>query len=100
MNPGYNFETFTNPKAPTIVETYDATISASTAITLNAATTYIEVSAIAAGIFLKWNGTAATSDFDEYISPDETRLYIRPAGATTANFIQASANGILVVLEK
>lgn len=101
MNPGYNFETFTNPKGPTLAATYDATISGSTEITLNAGTTWLEVSAIAAGIFLAW-GTddASTSNFNEYISPNETRLYIRPANITAVNFIQATANGVLVVLEK
>lgn len=100
MNP-YNTQSFTNPKAPTLVATYDATISASTAITLNAATTYIEVSAVTSGIFLKWDGTAsaATGGFDEYISPGTTRVYYSK-GKTTANFIEAAANGILAVLEK
>ena len=68
---------------------------------LNEATTWIEVSAIAAGIFLAWGADdASTSNFDEYISPGTTRLYARPANTSAVNFIQASANGILVVLEK
>lgn len=101
MNPGYNFQTITNPKAPTLVATYDASIDTSTEITLNAGTTFVEVSAIAAGIFLRWGtGDASTSAFDEYISPNSTRLYARPANTTAVNFLQATANGILVLLEK
>lgn len=94
-------QNFTNAKAPTLVATYDASIDTSTEITLDGNTTYIEVSAIAAGIFLRWGtGDASTSAFDEYISPNQTRIYAIPDGTTAVNFIQASANGILVVLEK
>lgn len=93
-------ENFTNPKAPTLVATYDATVSASTAITLNSKTTYIEVTAIDKGIFLAWNRTVSSSDFDEYIAVGTTRTYVVPSGTTTANFIQQAATGILVCLEK
>ena len=95
-----NKEFFMNPKAPTLVATYDATISSSTAVTLNVKTEYIEVSAVTKGVFLKWNSTAASNSFDEYISPDTTRTYIVPDGATTANFIEQAATAILVVIEK
>ena len=92
---------FTNPKAPTLAVTYDATVSGSTEITLNVLTTYIEITAIAKGMLLPWGaGDASTSAFDEYISPNTTRLYPIPSGTTAVNFIQASANGILVVIEK
>jgi hypothetical protein len=95
-----NYSSFTSPEAPTVVATYDATVSTSTAINLNAKSTYIEVTAIDKGIFLKWNGTASSSAFDEYINQNTTRTYKIPTGATTANFIQQSATAILVVLEK
>ncbi len=91
---------FTNVQAPTLVATYDATISGSTAITLNAGTTYIIVSAIAKGIFMRWNGTVSSSAFDEFISQDKTVLYTVPDGATTVNFIEEAATAKLVVLEK
>lgn len=91
---------FTSPEAPTLVATYDATISASTPITLNAGTTYIVVSAVDKGIFLKWNATASSSAFDEFISPNTTRVYKRLDGVTTANFIEQAATAILIVLEK
>lgn len=91
---------FTNPKAVAIEETYDATISASTSITLNTATELIEVTAIDKGIFMKWNGTASSSDFDEFIAPNTTRAYAVPDGVTTVAFIEESATGKLVVIEK
>lgn len=91
---------FTNSKAPTLVATYDATISSSTAITLNISSKYIEVSAVDKGIFMKWGGTASSSSFDEFISANQTRQYIIPANTTTVEFIQQAATAILVVIEK
>lgn len=91
---------FTNSKAPTLVATYDATVSDSTEITLNSGTSSIEVTAIDKGIFLKWDGTVSSSSFDEYIGANLTREYIRPDNAATANFIQEAATAKLVVIEK
>ncbi len=95
-----NNNNFTNPKAPTLQATFDSSISGSTAVTLNSGTTYMEVSAVAKGIFLAWNRTVSNSDFDEYISSDSTRLYVRPDGATTANFIEETTSATLIVIEK
>ncbi len=88
------------PPVVAIEETYDATISASTSITLNTSTTYIEVSAIDKGIFMKWGGTASSSDFDEFISANTSRAYIVPTGQTSVQFIEESATAKLVVIEK
>lgn len=96
MNPQY----YTNSKAPTLEETYDATISSSTSITLNTAATYLEVSAIDKGVFMKWGAAASSSDFDEFISPNTTRVYVVPTGQTTVQFIEESATAKLVVIEK
>lgn len=91
---------YTNPKAPTLVATYDSTISSSTAITLNSGTTYIEVTAVDKGIFMAWDRTVASSDFDEFIPVGVSKTFIRPSGITIANFIQQAATGILVCIEK
>ncbi len=93
-------ENFENPKAPTLAITYDATVSASTAITLNSGTTTIQVTAIDKGIFLKWNATASSSAFDEFIGLNQTRTFVVPSGTTTANFIEEVATAKLVVIEK
>lgn len=93
-------ENFTNPKAPTLEETYDATISSSTSITLNSGTTYIEVTALLKGIFMKWGTAATSSDFDEFIAPESTRTYIVPIGTATVEFIEEAASAHLVVIEK
>lgn len=91
---------YTNPKAPTLVATYNSSISSSIAITLASGTTYIEVTAIDKGIFLKWDASASSSVFDEYIPVGLSKTFIRPISITTVNFIQEAATGKLVVLEK
>lgn len=97
---------FTNPLAPTLEETYDATISSSTAVTLNSGTKYIEVTALLKGIFMKWGGTASSTDFDEFIAPESTREYVVPINSTTGvlftsvEFIEEAASAHLVVIEK
>lgn len=85
----------------TLATTYDATISSSTEITLNASTTLIEVSAIDKTILMKW-GTAdvTTSNFDEVISLNTTRVFAVPSGTTAVNFIEQAATAILAVVEK
>jgi len=93
-----NNEFFMNPKAPTLVATYDATISSSTAITFNTASEYIEVTAIDKGIFMKWGATAASNAFDEFIPANTSKVFI--IQATTAQFIEQAATAILVVIEK
>lgn len=82
-----------------IEETYDATISGSTSITLNAATTVIEVSAIDKGVFLKWGATATSSDFDGFIQANTSKFFGIPAGQTSVQFIEEAATAKLVVIE-
>lgn len=99
-----NFKGLTSaPSAPVglaIAVTYDATISSSTAVSLNASTTSIEVTAIDKGIFMKWGGTASSTSFDEFIGAGLTRCYEVPEGQTSVEFIQESATAKLVVIEK
>ena len=82
-----------------LVATYDATVSGNTAITLNAKTSGIEVTAIDKPIFLRWDGTASSSAFDAIIAPNTTKVFSVPRGAVTANFIEQAATAILVVVE-
>ncbi len=91
---------YTNNLAPTLEETYDATISTSTAITLNSATKYIEVTALDKGVFMKLGATASSTDFDEFIAPNTTRVYVVPTNVASVQFIEESATAKLVVIEK
>ena len=95
------------PAVIAINETYDATISSSTELTLNAATTLIEVSAIDKTILLNWGTTSAsTTVFDEVISLNTTRQFQVPVDTSTGklytavNFIQQTTTARLAVIEK
>lgn len=93
-----NDQYFTNSAAPTLEETYDATISSSTEITFASGTSSIEVSAIDKGIFMKWGATASSSDFDEFIPANTTKIF--EIQSTSAQFIEEAATAKLVVIEK
>lgn len=99
-----NYKQFNSPPSALVTTalavTYDASINSSTTVTLNTATTSIEVTALLKGIFLKWGGTASSSSFDEFIAPDSTRVYQVPNGQTTVQFIEEAASAHLVVIEK
>lgn len=93
------------PAKVAVAITYDTTISSDTTVTLNAATTFIEVNAISQGIFMKWGATATSSAFDEYIQAGSTRHYVVPKDAaglryTTAHFIEQASAATLLVIEK
>jgi len=97
------------PAKPAVAVTYDATVSSSTEITLNAATTLIEVGAIDKAILLRWGTSdASTTAFDEVIPANTVRQFfipVNPASATHAlftavNFIEEQATARLVCIEK
>ena len=50
--------------------------------------------------YTKKGRTVSSSAFDEFIGVGQTRQFIVPGGTTAANFIQESATGKLVVVEK
>jgi len=82
-----------------LAKTYDATISSSTAVTLNTSSTGIEVTAIDKAILLKWDATASTSAFDGIIPANSTKVFQIPRGTVTANFIEEAATAKLVCIE-
>lgn len=88
------------PAKVALARTYDATVSASTEVTLNASTSIIEVSAITQAILMKW-GTAdvSTSSFDHIIQAGSTMQFVVPIDTTAVNFIEQAASAILVVNE-
>lgn len=88
------------PSKLAVAVTYDATISGSTTVTLNALTTYIEVTSLLKGTFMKWGATASSTTFDEFITPESTRAYVVPVGQTSVQFIEEAASAHLIVIEK
>jgi len=87
------------PNKVAIEETYDATISSATALTLNAATTLLEITAIDKAIFYKWGGTVSSSDFDGIVAGNTSKLVPVPVGQTSIQFIEQAATAILAVVE-
>lgn len=89
------------PSTQALAVTYDATISASTEITLNAGTSMIEVCAIDKTVLLNWGtADASTTVFDEVIPLNTVRQFYIPSGITAVNFIEEVATAKLVVVEK
>jgi len=93
--------TTSTPAVEALAVTYDATVSGSTLITFNAATTLIEVCAIDKTVLMNWGTTtASTTVFDEVIPLNTVRQFYLPVGVVAATFIEQAATAILVVIEK
>ncbi len=85
----------------TLASTYDATISSSTEITLQATTTAIEVTATAQPIVMRWGTSdASTTTFDSVIPAGATYIFAVPANTTAVNFIEAAATATIFVVER
>lgn len=95
-----------SPASVALARTVDATISASTEITLNASTSFIRVYAIDKDVYMKW-GTAdvTASNFDEVIPANQICDFFVPLESgptlyTAVNFIERAATGGIIVIEK
>ena len=80
--------------------TYDTTVSGATDVTLNTATTLLEVTAKSQGLFMRYQATASSSNFDEYIAANTTRHYVKPPSVTVVSFIEEAASATLILIEK
>lgn len=88
------------PAEQVLEETYDATISSSTALSLQSTTKYIEVAAFAKPVLLLWGtGTAATTNFDVVISQDSVRLLKVPTGISAIAVIEQAASAAVAICE-
>lgn len=89
-----------SPNIAAKARTVDASISASTEITLNTATSYIKVYAIAKDVYLKW-GTAdvTASNFDQVIPAGQIADLLVPANITALNLVEREAGATVIVLE-
>ena len=89
------------PDRTALAVTRDTSISTTTEITLNAATTFIEISAMSDGVFLRWGtGDASNSVFDEFIVAGATRHYKVPYGITALNVIDDGGSAKFICIEK
>ncbi len=88
------------PATAALVATYSASISSALDIILNASTTFLEITAIAKGVFVRYRATASSSSFDEFVPQDTTAFFVVPVGVSTVSIIQQAATGAVVVVEK
>lgn len=88
------------PAKEALATTVDSTISSATTITLNSATTLIEVNALDKPIYLKYGTGASSSDFDEFIHAGGTRHYVVPEDVTQISVIEQASGATAVVIEK
>lgn len=89
------------PDRVALATTVDSTISTTTQVNLNAATTMIRVYAVSQDICLKWGTSAATStSFDEIIPANQICDFVIPADITAVNFIERTASATLICIEK
>ena len=89
------------PNVVALARTVDATISASTEITLNKATTFLSVYAITKDIYMKWGADdVSASNFDEVIIAGQQKDFIVPDLITAVNFIEREASATLIAIEK
>ncbi len=95
------------PSCVALARTIDETISTSTEITLNAATTLLRIYAIDKDVYLKWGTDDVTaSNFDEVIPANQIADFVVPVDLTTKqrftaiNLIERAATGGVIVIEK
>ncbi len=83
-----------------IAVTYDTSVDSASNVTLNAATTWIEVAAIGKGLFMRYASGASSSAFDEFIPADTVRGFARPDGVTVVSVIEEATSAHAVIIEK
>lgn len=88
------------PPSTALAVTVNASLASAVDITLNTATTIIEVNALTQGVYMRYATTATTSVFDEFIQAGSVRHYVKPAGVTVISFLQQAASASIVVIEK
>lgn len=89
------------PDVVALARTVDNTISSSTEIVLNPATTYIRVYAIAKDVYFKWGADDVTaSNFDEVIPAGQVFDFLVPENIAAINLIEREAGATVIVIEK
>jgi hypothetical protein len=88
------------PSRVALARTVDDTISASTEITFNAATTFIRCYAATQDVYLKWGTDDVTaSNFDQVLPAGQIVDLVPPTGTTALNIIERTATASCIILE-
>lgn len=83
-----------------LARTVDATISTSTEITLNAATSLIRLYALDQDVYMKWGTDDVTdSNFDHVVPAGQIIDLVRIPGETAINLIERTATAGIIVIE-
>lgn len=91
---------YLTPAISAVARTVDSTISTATSITLNASTTFLEVTATNGNVYLRYSADCSASNFDEFIGEGQTRHYIVPDNVLVISVLEASSGAGVVVIEK
>jgi len=98
---GQRLMTLITPDVVALARTVDASLSASSEITLHKQTTMLRVYAISKDVYLKWGETSVTAaNFDEVIPAGKILDFKVPNGQTAINLIQREASASAIVVEK
>lgn len=90
-----------SPVGTAIARTVDASISSSTEITLNSATTLLRVYALFQDVYFKWGVDDVTaSNFDEVVPAGHVIDLVVPDGVTAVNLIERVSGAGVIVIEK
>lgn len=89
------------PDVVALARSVVTSLTSSQEITLNPATTYIRVYAIAKDVYLRW-GTenCSSSTFDEVIPAGQVFDFLVPEGMTAINLIEREAGASAIVIQK
>jgi hypothetical protein len=89
-----------SPAKAALARTVDATISTTTQIVLNAATSFLRVYAINKDVYLKWGTTAVdATNFDQVIPAGQIVDLVPPDETTAVNLIEREASATVIVIE-
>lgn len=88
------------PATTALSRTVSSAISAATSVTLNAATTLLEVNAKDQGIYMRYQAGVTASNADEFVLANSTRHYAVPPAVTVVSFIEETATAKLILIEK
>lgn len=88
------------PANAALARTVSSSISSATSITLNTNTDLIEITALNADVYMRYQAGVTSSNFDEFISAGSTRHYAIPDGVTVISVIERSATATVVIIEK
>lgn len=97
----FSFPLQLTPDVVALARTVESSISSSTEITLNKATSILRVYAITKDVYLKWGTDDVTAaNFDEVIPAGQVFDFLVPEKITAINLIEREASATVIVIEK